>query len=83
MTGLYATKTRGLVERYIEQIRPEYAVGVRSAFSAGEWGLAAAELASALVAENIAVDAGDRELFQELLGGIDLSRYCSFNKSTP
>ncbi len=73
MAGQYATKVEGLIERYSDQVLPAYAQGVRSAFSVGEWGLAAAELASALVAAAVPVAAEDKAVFQELLGKIELS----------
>lgn len=73
MAGQFASKVEGLVDRYCGKIQPTYAQGIRSAFSVGEWGLAAAELASALVSEGVAVTADDKVLFQELLGKIELS----------
>ncbi|GAA2269233.1 hypothetical protein GCM10009853_023420 [Glycomyces scopariae] len=73
MAGQYAAKVEGLVERYGDRVRPPYAQGVRSAFTVGEWGLAAAELASALLADGIPVAADDKALFRELLGKIELS----------
>lgn len=73
MAGQYELTTRSLIERYSGRIRPEFARGVRSAFSAGEWGLAAAELTSALVLDEIAVSNEDKSLFQELLAKIELS----------
>jgi hypothetical protein len=73
VTGQYATKVNGLVDRYAGEVQASYAAGVHSAYSVGEWGLAAAELASALVAEGVAVAPEDKVLFQELLGKIELS----------
>lgn len=69
----YADKAEGLVERYAGRVRPSFAHGIRSAFGAGEWSLAVAELASALVVDKITVAPDDKALFQELLQKIQLS----------
>jgi len=68
MAVQYFEKANVLVERYAGQIRPAFAGGIRSAFTAGEWFFAVEELASALVVDGVAVSADDKELFRELLG---------------
>lgn len=73
MAGQYASKVEGLVERYCGRIQPDYARGIRTAFSAGEWGLAAVELAGALILAGIVVAPDDKVLLQELLRKIELS----------
>jgi hypothetical protein len=69
----YEHKVADLVNRYCGRIPPAYEAGVRSAFSVGEWGLAAAELASALVTEGVAVAPDDKILFRALLAKIEHS----------
>jgi hypothetical protein len=73
MAGQYAAKAGRLVERYSGRVQPAFARGIRSAFSAGEWAFAVAELASALVLDAIAVASDDKALFQELLRSVELS----------
>lgn len=72
MEGQYASKVEGLIERYCGRIQPGFARGIHSVFSAGEWGLAAAELAGALIYDGIAVVPDDKAFLLELLRKIEL-----------
>ena len=73
MTGQYGSTTRTLVARYADLVRPEFSRGVGSACTAGAWGLAVSELASALALDGIAVTGEDQTRFRELPGRIELS----------
>ncbi|MEU5871801.1 hypothetical protein AB0A73_09610 [Glycomyces sp. NPDC047369] len=72
MAVRYREKTGFLIGRYEARVSADFAGFLRRAFAAGEWSLAATELACALVNAESAVSPADKELFKELLTGISI-----------